>query len=136
MWRLLPWSCVAASAGVALACSGDTFASPILEPELLTTVGYTCPDAFSLTTDFLLIDPGADKNGDGYACKIEILDQSGRERIPSYVDNRVPVQVGGCPDGFEIFQTIDVHPVDHNGDTVLCAGLRPNGEYAVVDNHY
>lgn len=128
--------CLMASVAVALGCSGEASTAPIVRPELLTTVGYACPEPFSLTTDFIFGDPTADKNGDGYACLIEMVGgPGGKERIPSYVDNRVPIRVGGCPDGFAVLEVVG-NPLDRNGDNTLCGGTRPNGDYVLVDNNY
>jgi hypothetical protein len=85
----------------------------------------------------------ADRNADGYICYLEVVAPDDKSLIhTTYVDNVIPPnEIAGCPKDFTLqFYKVPIggeyYEWDRNRDGYFCVGYRPNGEKALVDNHF
>jgi hypothetical protein len=126
-----------AVAMVVAACS-DVPTNPSATPTDLNLASETqyCPPPF---TALAAKGHEADNNLDGVVCRLEIVHDDNTIHT-TYVDNNVPVQLGSCPNGFDLAAVKATKPgeptVDGNGDGWACQATRPNGNVVVIDNRF
>jgi hypothetical protein len=129
---------VLAVALVLAACS-DTPTDPTAAASGLELASETlyCPAQF---TPVAGKGTPEDNNGDGTICELLIIHPDEQSKVLVYVDNNVPVQLGVCPEGFEVVKAVAPKPgeptVDRNGDGFACQASRPNGNVVVIDNRF
>ena len=132
---------VALAVALVLAACSDVPTNPSAAPTDLNLASDTqyCPAPF--TAQVTKLDPPheADHNLDGLVCKLEILDEK-ETIVLTFVDNNVPVQLGYCPNGFDLAGVKapkeGEQTVDRNGDGFACQATRPNGTVVVIDNRF
>ena len=122
---------------VVAACS-DAPTNPSAAPTDLSLARDTqyCPAPF---TTLVAKNHEADNNLDGVVCSLEILFDDNTTHL-TFVDNNVPVQLGYCPNGFDLVAVKapkeGEQTVDRNGDGFACQATRPNGTVVVIDNRF
>jgi hypothetical protein len=129
------------AAAVVLAACSETPTDPTVAPADLDLANETlyCPVPFTAVVTKLEPPHEADHNLDGTVCELLIVTEGGDAKMFSYVDNNVPVQLGYCPEGFDLifYKQIAGEPnIDRNGDIRVCTATRPNGNVVVIDNRF
>ena len=118
---------------ITAACELGTPASPLESPNLEVTYnGLVCPADFTLQFRKIAGIP-PDRNMDGAICFKVVAASETKKGKTIRIDNSVPGDIGGCPDGFLLTFTKD-SPADRNGDFLICVKKLDSGETIEIDN--
>ena len=125
---------VLAVAVVAAACSDGPTSPTASRPNPEMSGLLYCPGPFTMIS--VGKDAPMDHNADGFICELIIREEEKETLIASYVDNNVPMDLGACPEGFEVILVKTGEGADRNEDGWECRATRPNGNVVLIDNRF